>query len=87
MATKHHSVRPDSKGRVTLGKLAMHVDSFTIREQKDGSILLEPQVEIPAREVWLFHNKPALKQVRKGLKDAAAGKVKHRGSFAHYVAD
>ena len=36
-------------------------------------------VEIPAKEKWLWENKSALKQVQKGLQDSAAGKTKKRG--------
>jgi hypothetical protein len=43
--------------------------------------------EIPANEKWLWENKKALTQVRKGLKDSAAGRVKSRGSFAKFVDD
>jgi len=39
-------------------------------------------VEIPAREVWLFENKPGLEKVRKGL--SQKGTIK-RGSFAKYA--
>ncbi len=80
-------VRPDAKGRITLGSLATGVSCFTVTETKNHKIILEPYAEIPAREKWLFDNKTALKQVKKGLKDAAAGKVSKRGSFAKYVDD
>lgn len=80
-------VRPDTKGRITLGALAKGVSSFAITETKDHKIILEPYTEIPAREKWLFNNKSALKKVEQGLKDAAAGKVSKRGSFAKYADD
>ena len=81
------TVRPDSKGRITLGSLAKGVSSFRIEQQPDGKLLLEPHKEIPAREAWLFENPDALASVRKGLDDVAAGRVKKRGSFSSYVAD
>jgi hypothetical protein len=37
--------------------------------------LLQPLVEIPANEVWLFKNKEALESVQKGLKEASEGKI------------
>jgi hypothetical protein len=40
-----------------------------------GQILLDPQVTIPASEIWLFNNPKALTSVRLGLSDAAKGKV------------
>ena len=40
-----------------------------------GQIVLDPQVTIPASEAWLFNNPKALASVRRGLADAAQGKV------------
>jgi hypothetical protein len=40
-----------------------------------GQIVLDPQVTIPASEVWLFKSPEALASVRRGLSDAAKGKV------------
>jgi len=78
-------VRPDAKGRVTLSKLTDGISSFNVSKDEDGRILLEPMVEIPAREKWLFENPKALASVRRGLADAKAGKTKSLGSFAKYV--
>jgi hypothetical protein len=84
---KHTLVRPDAKGRITLGRLASGVSSYTLTETKDHRIILEPNVEIPAREKWLFDNKSALAKVHRGLKDAAAGRLTEKGSFAKYADD
>ncbi len=78
-------VRPDSKGRITLGKLAEDVSSFMVYRKPDGIIVLEPFSEIPAKERWLYENKEALAAVKKGLKESAEGKVKSRGSFKKYL--
>ena len=78
-------VRPDSKGRVTLSKLTEGVSSFNVSKDAEGRILLEPMVEIPAREKWLFDNPEALASVRRGLADAKAGRVVSRPSFAKYA--
>jgi hypothetical protein len=40
-----------------------------------GQIILDPQVTIPASEAWLFNNPDALASVRRGLNDAAQGRV------------
>ena len=80
-------VRPDSKGRITLGKLAEGVSSFLLHEQPNGGFLLEPMVEVPAREKWLFDNKPALANVKRGLVQSAKGEIQSRGSFAKYADD
>ncbi len=84
---KVKTVRPDSKGRITLGKLAKEYSGYTLKESADGTILLEPLVELPAREAWLFKNKDALASVEKGLKQSAAGKTKSLGSFAKHLKD
>jgi len=77
LASKPFKVRPDSKGRITLGRVAEGISSYTVIRDGDR-IILEPNMEIPAREKWLFDNKTALKQVKKGLGDSAAGRVKSR---------
>jgi len=79
-------VRPDSKGRIPLGRIAEGVSSYTLTEDH-GRIILEPNIEMPARENWLWKNKEALEQVKNGLQDSAAGRVKSRGSFAKFVDD
>lgn len=79
------TLRPDSKGRVTLGKLAENASSFQAYRDKDGRIILEPQMEVPAAEAWLWKNAAALKSVKQGLKDSEEGKLVDRGSFASYV--
>lgn len=83
--TTLHTVQPDSKGRITLGKLAKGVESFGVTREKDGRIILEPMVSIPKREMWLYQNKKALKMVLDGIEDAKAGRVKRRPSYAKYA--
>lgn len=84
---KTKALRPDSKGRISLGRLAKGVSSYAVHQEKNGTIVLEPFVEIPAKEKWLFDNKTALKQVKTGLEQAKAGKLVKRGSFAKYADD
>ena len=86
-ARQEFTVRPDAKGRVTLGEFAKGVSSFRIHPENDGRLVLEPFTEIPAREAWLHKNKTALAKVRKGLEDAAAGRVSRRGDFSKFAAD
>ncbi len=80
-----YRLRPDAKGRITLGKLAEGVSSYRARRQKDGKIVLEPFVEIPAEERWLWENKEALAAVKRGIADAKAGRLVSLGSFAKYA--
>jgi hypothetical protein len=73
----------DSRKRISLTKLLPEGKVSSVRAYKeDERIILEPMVEIPAREVWLYENKAALKKVKTGL--LQKGTVK-RGSFAKYV--
>lgn len=78
-------LRPDAKGRITLGHLADGVSGFSVTVSADHKIILEPYSEIPSSEKWLFDNKKALKSVNKGLEDAKAGRLVSRGSFAEFT--
>ncbi|MDB5038632.1 MAG: Uncharacterized protein JWQ35_2160 [Bacteriovoracaceae bacterium] len=78
-------LRPDGKGRITLGKLAQGVSSFIVSEYPGGGYLLEPLVEIPAREKWLFENKSALESVKRGLSQSTQRETRSRGSFSKYL--
>jgi hypothetical protein len=70
------SVKPDSKRRVVLQKVRIEEGvSYRIYRNRIGQILLDPQVTIPASEAWLFNNPKALASVRRGLSEAAKGKV------------
>ena len=80
------SVKPDSKKRVVLpNSLVKKGITYHIYSNSDGQILLDPQVTIPASELWLFENKEALALVDRGMLED--GKAINRGSFAEYVED
>jgi hypothetical protein len=79
------TLRPDTKGRVTLGKLAEGISSFQVSVDQQNRIILMPFVEIPARESWLFQNKKALEKVQRGIKDAERLDLVDRGSFVQYL--
>lgn len=79
------TIRPDAKGRITLGALARGISSFQATVDSSGRIILEPFTEIPAREKWLFDNQDALHAVRDGLSQAARGRTRSRGSFAKFA--
>lgn len=70
------SVKPDAKKRVVLPKSSVNEGTtYHIYTNSLGQIVLDPQVTIPASEAWLFQNPEALGAVRRGLTDAAQGKV------------
>ena len=79
-------LRPDTKGRVTLGPLAKGVSGFQMFvDQENHKIVLLPLKEVPAHEQWLYLNETALKKVKAGLKAAEKGKLVYKGSFAKYA--
>jgi hypothetical protein len=70
------SVKPDAKKRVILTKIPMEQGvTYNIYMNTYGQIVLDPQVTIPASELWLFKNSSALASVKRGFSDAARGKV------------
>ena len=71
------SVKPDDRKRITIGKalLAMEDVTYHIYANSYGQIILDPQITIPASEVWIFNNPEILALAKKGLKAAAEGDV------------
>jgi len=69
-------VKPDAKRRVVLQSVQIQEGTtYHIYKNKFGQIVLDPQVTIPASEIWLFKNPEALASVMRGLSDAAQGRV------------
>ena len=61
----------DDKGRLTLGK---EFAGRTVElEQSETGIVLRYVVAVPANEAWLWENEKALRAVRTGIEEAAAG--------------
>ena len=80
------SVKVDSKRRVVLPPTLVQEDiTFHLYANSVGQILLDPQVTIPASELWVFENKDILASIDKGVAESANGQVIKRGSFAKYV--
>jgi hypothetical protein len=70
------NIKPDSKRRVVLPASLVSGDVvYQVYSNEAGQILLDPQVLIPASEAWLFRNPEALASVKRGLHDAAEGRV------------
>ena len=75
----------DSRKRISLSKLLPDLPVSSVRAYlDDGKIIIEPVVEIPAREAWLYQNEKAIESVRTGLSEK--GTIK-RSSFAKYAED
>ncbi len=81
---EQRTLRPDSKGRITLGALSDGISGFKVTVDDERRIILEPLIEIPAREKWLFENPMALGQLKQGIEDAANGKITQR-DFSQYL--
>ena len=80
-------VRVDSKNRITLSRVGnVKIASYKMYRNSLGQYILDPQVTIPAHEVWLYQNPKALAAVQKGLAAARAGKlVKAKEDFSKYL--
>ena len=77
-------VRPDSRGRLTLGSAATDTD-YRVLVNDRGQILLDPVVAIPASEAWLWES-PALRaSMERALGQAADGEFEDLGSFARFA--
>ena len=86
-ALKIKTLHPDSKGRVTLGALSRGATGFRVTVDKKHRIILDPVMEIPLRERWLYENPKALASLRQGLKELAEGKKLTKMSFLKYLDD
>jgi hypothetical protein len=46
-----------------------------VSRQEDGKIVLDPLVEIPAREHWIYKNPEAMASLMRGIEDAKKGRI------------
>ena len=89
------NTRPlDSKHRITLGgrlqKLLMSkmkIDSYQVFVGKEGDILLRPAVSVPSNEAWIYRNPEVIGRIRRGLKEAAEGKVEKADDLEDFLND
>jgi hypothetical protein len=79
--TPSRSLRPDSKGRIALGALAKGVSSFRVHKEENGRVGLEPFVEIPEGERWLYKNPEAMAMLKQRLKEYGEGNIVSIDSF------
>jgi hypothetical protein len=85
------SLAPDERGRITLSKLLKQRrnegTSFAAYVNEAGQIMLDPMMEVPARERWLYESPKAMKALKAGLDSAATKPAISLGSFAKYAKD
>jgi hypothetical protein len=85
---KAKGIKPDAKKRVVLPKeLVFEGVIYHVYSNASGQILFDPQVTIPASELWVLKDKNILDSIDKGMIQSADGKVVDRGSFAKYAKD
>lgn len=70
----------DGKNRISLTRVLTKEEqesfsSFRIYRQ-GGKIILEPVMEIPVKDHWIYKNPEALASLMRGLKDAEEGRVR-----------
>ena len=81
-------MKPDNKSRISLGRAQVDRGiTYRIYRNKAGQILLDPCLQVPVGEAWLFKNKKALKAVMTGIRQAEEGKTRAAGSFAEFADD
>lgn len=56
MGNKIKKVRPDERGRITLGEISKSVSSYDVEVMEDGKILLIPYIEIPKNQIINLKN-------------------------------
>lgn len=87
---KHKStVNMDAKQRICLTRILSKDErenfmSFRIYRE-GGKIILEPVIEVPTKDHWIYENPKALASLIKGIKDAEEGRLYDLGSFAQYA--
>jgi len=81
------SVKPDTKKRVVLHVQIQEGTTYHMYKNSLDQIVLDPQVTIPASELWVFNNKDVLATIDKGMEESTKGQLIERGSFAKYVKD
>lgn len=84
MKTEPVYVKVDSRNRITLTRVSKNLSTMYKMYKKGNTIVLEPVVEVPANEAWLFapENKKILARIKKGLNE---GGVIDLGSFKKYA--
>ncbi len=80
----------DTRNRVCLTQfLPKNLDVSSFRAYQEGNkIILEPLVEIPSEEHWLYKNPKAMASVRKGLEDIKEGRISELSrDFSEFMND
>jgi hypothetical protein len=91
MRKQQHTVHMDDKQRICLTRMLTKEEREELsafRMYRNGAkIILEPVVEVPEKDHWIYKDPKALASLMKGIKDAEEGRLHDLGSFAKYVKD
>lgn len=69
-------VTADDRARIAFGRAGVHSnDRFLVSKRASGEILLTPLASIPRRELLIWENEQVRDSLRRGLLDAAEGRV------------
>ena len=61
-------LRPDAKGKISLGEYVQGISSYRATIEEDGRIILQPYTEIPYSEKWIFDSPEILQKLKQQLK-------------------
>ena len=76
----------DSKGRLTLGE-AFANRTVIVEEHGGGEVLVRLALVVPEPEGWLYKNGEAMASVRRGVRQAHAGKFAKKKPDLRAAAD
>ena len=89
MRKQQHTVHMDNKQRICLTRMLTKEEREELgsfRMYREGAkIILEPVVEVPQKDHWIYKNPKAFASLMKGIKDAEEGRLHDLGSFAEYA--
>jgi hypothetical protein len=70
------NVKPDAKKRIAITKASLADEvTYHVYCNEIGQIILDPQISVPASEIWLYNDPEARGAVASGLKEASQGKI------------
>lgn len=87
IATK--TLRLDTKGRISLGKLIHSgISGFkAFWDEERNQIILQPLVEIPAHEKWVLETPGVIESLDRAFQQSQKGQLCQRGSFQKHLAE
>lgn len=81
-------IKPDAKKRINFPKDSLKEGMiYHVYSNAFGQIILDPQVIIPASELWVFQNKDLLASLDESMAQSRKGLRINRGSFAQHLED